>query len=190
MPDYQDIDFPVQNKGQLSMCVLGLGYTRFLDFADFVKSLPYGRTSDTQNRMAVIHEGRGTCSSKHVLLAALAHECGYTNIQLMVGFYRMCEDNTPGVGKLLEEAGLSYLPEAHNYLIFRDKRYDFTGLKEGKSSPFDSLYFERPINLEELPQIKKTLHQAEISKFAKQLRLDPQNIWETREACIRAVSII
>jgi hypothetical protein len=189
MPELDDIDFPIQNKGQFSSLVLELGYGRFLGFADFVKSLPYGRTSDNQNVTAVIHEKRGTCSSKHVLLASLARECGYTDIQLMVGIYQMCEDNTPGVGKVLEEAGLNYLPEAHNYLLFKNKRYDFTGLKKGKSSPFESLYFEQSVNPEELSQTKKKLHQAEISKFAEQLKLDPRNIWVIRETCIRALSV-
>jgi hypothetical protein len=188
MADYQDIDFPIENKGYLAVSVLRLGYTHFLDLANFIRSLPYGRTSDTQNVLAVINEKRGTCSSKHVLLTALAHECGHGDIQLMVGIYKMCEENTPGVGKLLKEAGLSYLPEAHNYLLFNTKRYDFTGLKEGKSSPFDSLFFEQSVNVGELFQIKKALHQAEISKFAEQLKLDAQNIWKIREACIQVLS--
>jgi hypothetical protein len=189
MSVYKDIDFDIQNCGQISTAVSELGFINFLAFAEYIRSLPYGRTSDTQNVLAVIHEKRGTCSSKHIPLAALALECGHADIQLMVGIYKMCEDNTPGVGDVLKQAGLGYLPEAHNYLKWKNKRYDFTGLKEGKSSPFDSLYFEQPVNIEELSQTKKILHQAEVSKFAEQLNLDPQFIWTVREACIQVLSI-
>jgi hypothetical protein len=59
----------------------------------------------------------------------------------MVGLYEMSEANTPDVGPALGE--LSAIPEAHCYLMFEGRRFDFTGLTGGVASPFDSLIEER-----------------------------------------------
>jgi hypothetical protein len=183
----QNINFILQDKGKLSSAILKLGFKEFLPFAEYICSLHYGRITDSQNIVAVIQERKGTCSSKHLLLAALAHECGYTEIHLMVGIYKMSEKNTPGVGQVLQNTGLEYIPEAHAYLEFQGKRFDFTGLKTGEESPFHSLIFEQPVTLSKLKETKEILHRAEIAKFAKRFNLDPQRVCETREACIKAL---
>jgi hypothetical protein len=180
-------DFPIQNNGKLSAYVLGLGLKRFLPFAEYVRALGYGRTSGSGGVLALLFEQKGTCSSKHLLLASLAHECGYKDIQLTVGIYQMCEDNTPGVGVILEQAGLTGLLEAHCYLKYRGKRYDFTGLSKGKSSPFDSFIYEQAVSPHELYEIKNRIHRDEIGKFARLMKLDPDAVWEIREACIKAL---
>jgi hypothetical protein len=183
----QNINFILQDKGKLSSAILKLGFKEFLPFAEYICSLHYGRITYSQNIMAVIHERKGTCSSKHLLLASLAHECGYTDIHLMVGIYKMSEKNTPGVGQVLQNAGLEYIPEAHAYLDCQGKRFDFTGLKTGEESPFHSLISEQPVTLSKLKETKEILHRIEIAKFAKRFNLDPQRVWETREACIKAL---
>jgi hypothetical protein len=187
MPTRHNLNFSIQDKGQLSSAILKLGFKEFLPFAEYICSLPYGRASDSQNIMAVVHERKGTCSSKHLLLASLAHECGYSDIHLMVGIYKMSENNTPGVGQVLQDAGLEYIPEAHSYLEFQGKRFDFTGLKTGEESPFHSLISEQPITLNKLKETKEILHRTEIAKFAKRFNLYPHRVWETREACIKAL---
>lgn len=49
-------------------------------------------------------------------------------VRLMIGIYLMNEDNTPGVGKVLERYGLKEIPEAHCYLRFEGQYLDFTRL--------------------------------------------------------------
>jgi hypothetical protein len=184
----QNIDFLIQDQGNLSSAILKLGFKKLLPFAEFIRSLPYGRVSDSQNIIAVVNERKGTCSSKHLLLASLAHECGYTDIHLMAGIYKMSEKNTPGVGRILRDVGLVYIPEAHCYLEFQGKRFDFTGLKTGEESPFHSLISEQPVPLSKLKGTKEILHRTEIAKFAKRFNLDPKRVWETREECIKALA--
>jgi hypothetical protein len=58
-----------------------------------VRSLPYGRNSDHSDWRLVLGEGRGTCSTKHALLADLARE-NRRHVALMLGIYEMDEDNT------------------------------------------------------------------------------------------------
>jgi hypothetical protein len=182
------LDFPIQNCGKLSAYVLDLGFERFLPFAEYVRALGYGRTTDAHEVLTVMREQKGTCSSKHLLLASLAHECGHMDIHLTVGIYQMCEDNTPGVGEVLKRAGLKSIPEAHCYLGYKDSRHDFTGLKNGVSSPFDALSLEQIVTPADLTEVKNTLHRQEIDKFATRLKLDPDVIWEIREACIKVLS--
>ena len=188
MAMYNSLDFPIQNSGTLSAHVLSLGFKRFLSFAEHVRTLSYGRIADSHDVLAVIREQKGTCSSKHLLLASLAHECGHPDIRLTVGIYQMSEDNTPGVGPALGRAGLKCIPEAHCYLKYKGSRYDFTGLEKGKSSPFDTISLEQYVNPVDLAEVKNTLHRQEIEKFASRLGLAPGAVWEIREDCIKVLS--
>jgi hypothetical protein len=52
---------------------------------------------------------------------------------------KMSEDNTPGVGTMLNAASLTSIPEAHCYLSIEGERFDFTGLSADIASPFAAL---------------------------------------------------
>jgi hypothetical protein len=97
----------------------------YRDAARLVYGLPYGRTSSRDNLMAVLTEGRGTCSTKHAILAELATEQRLP-VALMLGIYLMNERNTPGVSRALAHHGLAEIPEAHCYLIYDKARIDVT----------------------------------------------------------------
>ena len=60
---------------------------------------------------------------------------GHTEVKLMLGLYAMTEGNTPGVGAVLGAAGIAAIPEAHCYLMCRERRFDYTGLPSGGTSP-------------------------------------------------------
>src|SRR5688572_23514874 len=119
------LDFPISGAGPLSQAVRSRGYREFADVADAVRLMPYGRVRNSDDVLAVIEEGKGTCSSKHRFLAALAHECGHAEVQLVLGLYEMSEQNTPGVGNVLRVEGLTVMPEAHCYLMCGEERFDF-----------------------------------------------------------------
>src|SRR5690606_22796096 len=101
------------------------GLTSYHEAAAHVWRLPYGRTSQPSNLLRVLEEGRGTCSSKHALLAALAREHGQP-VELWLGLYTMDEANTPGIGLVLAEYGLACLPEAHCYLVYAGHNVDLS----------------------------------------------------------------
>jgi hypothetical protein len=119
----------------------------------------YGRSKNPADLLSVLKENVGTCSSKHRLLAAVAHECGHHEVDLMVGIYEMSEENTLGVGPVLSGAAIRFIPEAHCYLKIAGCRYDFTGLPPGQSSPFDSLLSEETVLPESLPIAKVAIHE-------------------------------
>ncbi|MBA4552225.1 transglutaminase domain-containing protein [Thermoactinomyces vulgaris] len=111
----------------MSQAFHSLGVQTFQKAACYLQALPYGRNANRADARSVLREGKGTCSMKHALLAILAEENNMP-VRLMIGIYLMNEDNTPGVGKVLERYGLKELPEANCYLRFEGQYLDFTRL--------------------------------------------------------------
>jgi hypothetical protein len=184
----QMLDFPIESAGPLSRDARSRGYRQFAVLAEAVRSLPYGRPRDPEDLLAVLEEARGTCSSKHRYLAALAHECGHTEVKLMLGLYAMSDKNTPGVGAALGAAGIEAIPEAHCYLMCGERRFDYTGLPSGGTSPFESLLDERPISPRDLPSVKSTYHRGAVADWARGRGIDPDSAWALREKCIKLLA--
>jgi hypothetical protein len=182
------LSFPFVDCGPLSRAAMRRGFGTFDALAGFVRDLPYGRVSNAHDCLAVLGEGRGTCSAKHRLLAAVAHECGHPEVQLTIGIYEMCEENTPGVGAVLRNAALSSIPEAHCYLTVDGERFDYTGIPSGSVSPFDSLVEEHFVAPADLLQLKERFHRKAIAAWAGKLGRAVSDAWETREACIAALA--
>lgn len=176
------LDFEITGSGPLARLARSHAFSRFAQVAEAVLALPYGRTRATDDIGAVLKEQLGTCSSKHRFLAALAHECGRTDVQLMLGLYEMSEANTPGIGATLGD--FAAIPEAHCYLAHEGKRFDFTGLAEGAASPFESLIEERSVSPADLPAAKLAYHRRAIEEWAHSRGLDPGVVWVVRERCI------
>ncbi len=175
--------------GHLSSQARDRGLENLQELIDYLRSIPYGRSSTRGQLDLVIKENKGTCSSKHALLAAIAIEQGWDFVELILCIYKMDEDNTPGVGVVMHEAGLAYLPEAHCYIKIQDRALDITF----DNSNIDRL---RPYIIEELsikPDMvgiwKADYHKEYIKEWTKSEH--PKRLWtemwSLREACIRAL---
>lgn len=182
------LDFPIADVGPLSRAARSRGCRNFAAVSEVVRSLHYGRVQNAQDLLAVLEEQKGTCSSKHRFLAALAHECGHTDVRLMLGLYEMSEANTPGVGPALLAEGLTAILEAHCYLMRDGQRYDFTGLSSGAASPFDTLVEERAISPTGPASLKAEYHRRAFSSWAWSHGLDPDRAWAVREKCIELLA--
>jgi GNAT superfamily N-acetyltransferase len=182
------LQFLISGGSALCNDVRSLGFESFAQLAEHVRKLPYGRTANTDEPVAVLRQGRGTCSAKHQLLAAVAQDCGHSEVRLTVGIYEMSEDNTPGVGAVLNAASLTSIPEAHCYLSIEGDRFDFTGLPAGRSSPFAVLLAEYRVSPTDLPQSKVELHKEAIAAWAREHGISEAAAWATREACIAALA--
>ncbi len=163
---------------------LGLGGYR--EAAGHVRSLPYGRTSDRSDWRLVLEEGRGTCSTKHALLAELARENG-RRVSLVLGIYEMDEANTPGVGAVLEEHDLPSVPEAHCYLAYEGKRVDVTREAEA-AEPIAGFLREEEIEPRQIGEYKVEAHRGFVHRWAGERGLDPEEVWRAREECIAALA--
>src|SRR5271155_4617837 len=102
--------FEITASSPLSQGIHGFGITNFAQLVLHVSTIPYGRTT-SNSPLATLIENRGTCSSKHRLLAEVAQEFRHFEVTLVVGIYEMSEDNTPGVGVVLDAARLDSIPE-------------------------------------------------------------------------------
>ena len=132
----------LEPAGPLSAEIIARGLTDFRAAGRYLHALPYGRTADRADFSAVLREGKGTCSTKHALLAALAQEQGLA-VVLTLGIYEMHERNTPGVGVILTRYGLVSLPEAHCYLTYEGWRIDVTRSGAEPTDPLPSFCMKK-----------------------------------------------
>jgi hypothetical protein len=182
----------LQSVGPVSAQFIARGITDFRAAGRYLQGLPYGRTVDRADFRAVLREGKGTCSTKHALLAALAHEQDLP-IVLRLGVYAMHERNTPGVGAVLTQHGLASLPEAHCYLTYAGRRIDVTRSGAEPTEPITQLLYEETIVPEQIGDYKVTLHRHYMETWvrANAERVggrSVEEVWRIREECIAALA--
>ncbi len=162
------------------------GIDNFSDLLTFVHKLPYGRNAERSDLSLVLQEEKGTCSSKHAFLKKVAEENEFTHVKLVLGFYKMNNQNTPGIGNGINKAGLTYIPEAHCYLSINGQRLDLT--KEGADirKIENDILEEQFIHAEDVIVKKVTLHKAFLKNWIQDqdLNFSFEQIWELREQCI------
>jgi hypothetical protein len=100
------------------------GVTTFRAACDWVRCMPYGRNA-RQGPDSVFEEKRGTCQSKHGLIALLARELGLP-VSQYAGAYRLDESIIEGVDALLVGHHLAYVPQLHCVLKYGDRFFDLT----------------------------------------------------------------
>jgi len=180
---------PFSAGGPLTSLFRGVGIKDFAEAARYLLALPYGRIGDRSKVWLVLEEGRGTCTTKHALLAELARE-QEIEVQLKLGIYEMSERNTPGVGRVLSSYGLEYIPEAHCYLCGESGRIDVTGVAAG-AEPIDHFLHEESITVDQIGAYKNDLHRRFLRDWITRTdavrgrNLD--DVWRIREACIAAL---
>ena len=181
---------PFSAAGLFTLLFQAAGIHDFAAAARHVLTLPYGRIADREKLGLVLEEGRGSCTTKHALLAELAREQGI-DVHLTLGIYEMSERNTPGVGRVLSAYGLEYIPEAHCYLRHESGRIDVTGVPAG-AAPIDHFLHEEPITVDQIGAYKQDLHRRFLSDWIT--RTDSvrgrslDEVWRIREACIAALA--
>lgn len=178
--------------GPLTAAVMARGLTDFRAAGHYVQRLPYGRTARRDDFEAVLREGKGTCSTKHALLAALAREQELA-VTLRLGIYEMHERNTPGVGPVLARHGLASIPEAHCYLTYEAERIDITRADTDPAEPIVRFLHEEAITPAQIGDYKVALHRRFLRHWMTNnaQMIDGRSfeaIWRIREACITALA--
>lgn len=180
---------PLQPAGPASEALLARDVADLRAAIRYVRDLPYGRPDPPYDQIAVVSDERGTCSTKHALLATVADELDVEGVKLTLGIYEMTEANTPGVGPVLTAHGLDAIPEAHCYLRYDDDRFDFTQTDDD-GEPISTLRDEEAIDPGDIGAYKRAFHRAALERWCDSLdrELSPEEAWEIREACIAALS--
>lgn len=182
-------NFTIQPGRPVSDLFLAKGIANFLQAAEYVHQLPYGRNTGKTDISIALKEGRGTCGTKHMALAQLAHENGQTDILLKLGIFKMSPENTHAIGNVLARYHLSCIPEAHNYLRYNGKVYDFTF--PGRQPGFEpALLTETDVQPHEVYKNKVGFHRQMLDIWIteEQIPYTLDEIYTIREECIAALS--
>ncbi|MCU0433500.1 MAG: hypothetical protein MUC87_08610 [Bacteroidia bacterium] len=187
----QEIDFSLSSPQPVTQAFAAAGITRFADAVTYVRKLRYGRISQRNNCMLVLTEQRGTCSSKHQLLALLAVENDRPDIQLVELLFRMNERNVPGTGAVLARHNLPYMPEAHNYLRAGDTLIDATSENVRIDYEGDKIS-EIVISPHRTTEEKMAAHRTALEHWrnshAQAAAYTLNELYTIRESCIAAIA--
>ena len=180
----------ILGNGIISSHFKELGIFEFKAACEWVKSLPYQRNSTKEDYLIVLKECVGTCSSKHELIKRLSVENDIDDCKLILCMFRMSGNNTPKVKSILDEYGLSYIPEAHTYISLNGVVYDLTFPSNPELLYQNDILFTEEITADQIKTYKVELHKNYLKKWIKdsQSTYTFQEVWNIREACIVALS--
>jgi hypothetical protein len=154
-------DAALDASGPHSEAFLRIGCGSYRSAARYLHELPYGRNSDRSEFRLVLSERRGTCSTKHALLAAVALEQGLP-VSIVIGIYDMT-----------------------------GRRVDITRSGIAARAPIARFHREWSIEPEEIGAHKLALHRQYLLGWLRErrdLRFSLEELWRIREACILALA--
>lgn len=181
------IDFPLTSSGAASEAFKAKGISSFKEACAYIKSLPYKRNANKTDVLCSIKDGWGTCGSKHAILKQLAIENGVDKIKLVICMLRMNKNNTPNVAGILNKYELSYIPEAHNYLLFNGKILDYTKPDFGPDNFILDIISETEILPAQIADFKVAFHKEVLKQWLTEhpeVKYTLDEIWAIREECI------
>lgn len=130
-------DQEIHPIGAISKIFAEMKIASFHGACEYVHHLPYGYNSDRDDLPGLFEEGKGSCTTKHAVIATLASELGLP-VAKWIGIYAMTEDLVTGAGAIIEKHALPYLPMVHCFLSNGSHRVDLTeGNANGKNGPID-----------------------------------------------------
>jgi hypothetical protein len=138
-------DKAISNVGIISAKFLSLGIYTFIEACRYVHVLPYWYNTDRDDRMILFKEKKGTCTTKHAVIAALTQELNLPIVK-NVGIYAMTEEIVSGTTGILEKYDLPYVPMVHCFLVYGEYRVDLSeGNNNGKNRPIENFLFVQQV---------------------------------------------
>lgn len=183
-------DFEITIPGPWSPFLRELNIYHFSELCAYVHALPYGRNSDRIDFYQVLSESRGSCSSKHGLLATIAEAHQQSGTHLMVGLFLMSGKTHPVLADLLSANNLNAIPEAHAYFRCDGMRYDFTFPGKDISSIESFIVREQRCEPNQLIDWKPMIHKHYLDSWIKRQTSGhtAEQVWDIREQCIALLS--
>ncbi|MEB3358557.1 MAG: hypothetical protein VKK04_17655 [Synechococcales bacterium] len=134
-------DVEIQPNAPISLIFLERGVSSLQAACRYVKAMPYGVNTNSEDSLILFAEGQGTCTTKHGAIARLAQELNipvYKNL----GFYRLNDAIVTGVNAILQPYGLCFIPQIHCFLEYSNYRIDLTeGNCNGKNQTIEDYDF-------------------------------------------------
>jgi len=118
-------DVRIDDAGPISRRFRDLGLMTFRAACRWVQAVPYAPNVSRDDPAVVFSERRGTCQSKHTLIAVLAQELEL-DVRKYIGAYRLDESVVDGAGDVLAACGLTFVPQMHCVLKYGVHFIDLT----------------------------------------------------------------
>lgn len=184
------INFPINSPGIVSNRFLKLGFYDFKSAAKYIQLLPYQRNIDRENPLCIFKDSGGTCSTKHSLLKNLAIESNFSELKLILGIFMMNSMNTYKISPVLKKYDLKEMPEAHNYLKYKNEILDYTRKNSSPENFINDLVEEIEIQPSQIMAFKIEYHRNFLKNYLKEnssIPYDLDDFWKIREECIFAL---
>lgn len=183
-------DFELLETGNYSSYLEENKIQSFHQLIHFLQALPYGRTSKRDDFALQFTEKVGTCSSKHGLLEVFCELNKVLEIELMVGIFLMNENYNPKIKPILDKYQLKSIPEAHCFLRYDGKRYDFTTSKSDVKHFEPFLVREQRCDSQQVFDWKPMIHKHYMGGWLTRnnLSYSVEELWQIREECIEVLS--
>ena len=180
------MDYKLTSEDKLTAIIKNRGIETWNELIEFVKSLPYGRNSNRFDFGLVISEKKGSCSSKHALLKKIADLNKIEKVKLVLGIYKMNQQNTPDIGNVLLENSIDFIPEAHCYLKIENNRIDITTDNSDFEKIKRDILKELEIEPEQVAEFKIEYHKRFLTNWISdnEIYRNFNEVWEIREKCI------
>jgi len=178
-------NFQINSKQPISKLFLSKGIKDFEAACAFIKHLPVGRNTSRTDFESVFSDHKGTCSTKHGLLATLALENQQDEIELMFCIYLLSKETHPHLESFFSKKKYSMYPETHCFLRYKGKRYDFTYPINFIESIETKIVREQRIDPNQVGEWKMKIHEDYIVRW---LQRKPEitssflEIWRERES--------
>jgi len=184
-------NFELNISTPMSALLVDFDIWDFHSLIDYVRLMDYGKNEIIDDLSGVLTEKRGDSSTKHAFLVQTARENDRPDIQLALGFFEMSAKTNPEITEVLERNNLQCIPEAYNYILFENQRFDFTKMENGLESPFNTIKNEMTILPNQIVDFKAHFHRFFIINWLKEselgLEFDTDKIWEIREECLQLI---
>ena len=139
-------DAELNSVGELSKTFLDLGIKTFKDACTYVHNIDYGYNTNYEDRMIFFKEKKGSCTTKHAVIAGLAQELAIP-LYKHVCVYKFTEEISNGVNEILKKYKVPYVPMIHCFLVYNDYRFDLTeGNCNGKNTSIEEFIHEEKVD--------------------------------------------
>lgn len=181
----------IQAQGLVSEKFLERQIGTFHAACYWIKDLSYGSNSNNENSLILFEENRGTCTTKHGVIARLAQELEL-EVYKKLGFYRLNDEIVVGVNAIIQTYSLNFIPQIHCFLESGAFRVDLTeGNCNGKNKTIEDYDFVVRVNPDLTYEEEKRCYISYLNQyFAIEPRLAEvgiSKILELLEACNQQV---
>ncbi|MFW9989069.1 MAG: hypothetical protein ACFFC3_10465 [Candidatus Odinarchaeota archaeon] len=139
-------DSEIKPLGEISRKFLALDIKSFKKACEYVHNFEYGYNTNYDDKMVLFNENKGTCTTKHAIIAGLAKELKIS-LYKHVGIYKFTEEISNGTNDILKKYKLPYVPMVHCFLVYKNFRFDLTeGNCNGKNTSIENFIHEEKVD--------------------------------------------